>query len=81
MLQERMDTADHDDHAHGIDHIEKFLEQNADIEAAVTTADTGFSVYDDLRADRSWLLGAARPRPAPSPRSRTRSAWKPTGRN
>lgn len=51
MLINRMNTVDEDqDGTTGtIDRIEKFLEQADEIEAAVTAADTGFSVYDDLR--------------------------------
>ena len=48
-LQEKMDHMDDEKAEHGIDHIEKFLEQSQEIEAAVTAADSGFSVYDDLR--------------------------------
>lgn len=48
-IQEKMDHMDEEKEAHGIDHIEKFLEQSAEIDAAVVTADSGFSVYDDLR--------------------------------
>lgn len=52
MLTEMSDGVDENTAAGAgvIDKIEKFLEQSAEIEAAMTTADTGFSVYDDMRS-------------------------------
>ena len=49
-LRERMESMEEIDKEHGIDAIERFLEQGPDIDAAVNTVDRRFSVYDDMRA-------------------------------
>lgn len=50
-LIERMHTVDENDDGEEdrIGKIEEFLAQSDDVDAAVGTADSGFSVYDDLR--------------------------------
>jgi N12 class adenine-specific DNA methylase/antitoxin (DNA-binding transcriptional repressor) of toxin-antitoxin stability system len=49
-IQEMYDTMDEaEGDQRSIDHIEKFLAQHDDIDAAVTNADLNFSIYDDMR--------------------------------